>query len=130
MSPALFLDCNLDSRLLIAALEAQDISFERLALTHPIGTLDVNWIPQAAAQRWVILTRDRHIITRSLESQVVCRAGAAMVVLIGGEMTGAEITRAILLHMPRILDWGQNHLRPFIVKIYRDGSHQFVALES
>ena len=130
MFPALFLDCNLDSRLLIAALEAREISFGRLALTHPIGTLDVDWIPDVAAQKSVILTRDRHIITRSLESQVVRRAGAAMVVLIGGEMTGVEITGAIMLHIPRILDWGQNQARPFIVKIYRDGSHQFVALEN
>jgi hypothetical protein len=47
------------------------------------STPDAVWIPETARQRWLIITRDRHIQEHRAEIQAVRVSGARMVTLTG-----------------------------------------------
>jgi len=47
---------------------------------HP-GEKDTVWLPQVAAQGWVILTRDRRLRSRPAERQAILDNGAKVVIL-------------------------------------------------
>ena len=57
-----------------------------------------NRIPEVAARRWVILTKDKAIHRDSLELRAVLAAHAYYFTLGGGNYTGAEMAEIILHH--------------------------------
>jgi PIN like domain len=40
------------------------------------GALDVDWIPIVAANRWIVITRDRHMRSRPAEERLIREASA------------------------------------------------------
>lgn len=52
------------------------------------ATLDVDWLPQVAAQGWLIVTRDRNIQDHRAEVAAVREDSARMVTLHGSEARG------------------------------------------
>jgi hypothetical protein len=63
---------------------------------------DAAWIPEVAAQRWVILTKDKAIRRDSIELRAVLTARAYYFTLGGGNYTGAAMAEVILYHRPTI----------------------------
>jgi hypothetical protein len=54
------------------------------------NTPDAIWIPEAARNGWIIITRDRHIKEHRAEIDAVRTSGAKMVVLAGDEAASIE----------------------------------------
>ena len=52
---------------------------------------DVDWLPEVARNKWVLLTKDKGIRRRPIERQALLIPGARSFILTAGEMTGQEI---------------------------------------
>ncbi len=122
----LFLDVNLDGRILAEALTKAGATIERHSAHFAGEAPDVEWIPIVAARGWIILTRDRRIISRSLEVEVLRRAGAAMFAVIGGQLSAPVMAQILVENLPKITQISAARPKPFIAKIYRDGVISFV----
>jgi len=49
------------------------------------GALDVDWLPETARQRWLVITRDRNIQQHTREITAVREHGARMIALAGAD---------------------------------------------
>jgi hypothetical protein len=87
-------------------------------ITSP-ATLDPDWIPQVAAQGWLIITRDRHIQDRPSEIAAVRTNGARMVVLAGREPGGTFEQLEVFMTQWRLIDAVVGEPGPFIYNATR-----------
>jgi hypothetical protein len=87
---------------------------------------DVDWLPVIAARGWVILSKDQF---NYLERRAIKNANGRAFHLVRRDLSG-EVQAAIfckaLPQMLRILDL---KTPPFMVKIYKDSSMDFVDLD-
>jgi PIN like domain len=65
-------------------------------VTDP-ATLDYVWIPEAARQGWLIITRDRHIQDRPAEIEAVRASGARMINLAADDAIGTFAQFEVLM---------------------------------
>ena len=84
-------------------------------------TADDEWIPTAAAEGLVILTRDRHIRSRPAERQVFVDAGAKCIVVTTGVSRPLDDLRALLIAWPQIEAHAASMPGPFMFGLARDG---------
>jgi len=82
---------------------------------------DVEWLPEVARNRWVLLTKDKGIRRRPIERQALLIPGARSFILTAGEMTGQEIAETFIRHLNRIQRIAKNEKPPFIATVTRDG---------
>lgn len=59
---------------------------------------DIVWIPEVAAEGWIILTKDRNIRRDTLELQVTLNANAKLFTLGKGHYSAAQIAEIFLHH--------------------------------
>lgn len=90
-------------------------------------TPDHDWLPQAAAQGWIVLTNDRRIRSRALEVRAVMTSGARVMALVGGSLTAAELARNFLNTLGKIEAFVADHPAPWIARVYRPNPVEDVA---
>lgn len=76
---------------------------ERPACPITPGTPDTVWIPQVAAEKWVVITRDRQIEQRTAEKAAIRAAGGRHVALTSrGNLNKFEILEAVICQWRKI----------------------------
>lgn len=83
---------------------------------------DAQWLPEVGRRGWVILTKDRHLLTNQLEIIALLRSGAAAFVLRAADMTGDEMAAAFVAALPTIETFLAKFPRPFLATVTRSGN--------
>jgi hypothetical protein len=66
------------------------------------GTQDQDWLPVAGDERWIVLTKDRHIRKRELELTALVNARVRAVVLASADLTGQQQAAVFVRALPKI----------------------------
>lgn len=98
----LFIDRDIWSHRLDAALRAAGISFVAHRDRFPDDTPDNEWIAAVAEHDWVIVTRDRRIRYRANEVAAVRRGRLHMFALTSGNVSAAETAAIVVKSWPAI----------------------------
>lgn len=98
----LFIDRDIWSHRLDAALRAADIAFVAHRERFPDDTPDAEWIAAAAGHGWVIVTRDRRIRYRANEAAAVRRGRLHLFSLTSGNVSAAETATIVVKAWPAI----------------------------
>ena len=80
------------------------------------------WLPTAARNGWVILTKDKWIRKRQLEVDAVMRSGAYVFSLTRGNCTGPEMADAFEKAVPKIRRLIIRFLPPMVETVSRAGN--------
>jgi hypothetical protein len=123
--PVFFLDRDFGKRDVAEALRGLGAIVE-LHDDHFAATAkDVEWLPQVGAKRWVILTRDKHILTRPLEVVALVRANTHVFILKSRqELNGAQMAAALVKAYPQVCRLIKSHAPPFLARVTRTGDVQ------
>ncbi len=91
---------------------------------YPIGTEDTIWLMEAGVNGWLVITRDKKIVTRAIERQVI-RDHAVGVFIIAQKRgpTGPQYRRIILDALEEMEALFETTPRPFVFRI--DSELQF-----
>jgi len=98
----LFIDRDIWSHRLDAALRAASIPFVAHRNQFPDDTPDAEWIAAVAERGWTILTRDRRIRYRANEAAAVRRGRLHMFALTSGNVSAAETATIVVKAWPAI----------------------------
>ena len=86
----------------------------------PQATQDVEWLREAGARRWVVITRDDRIRYNQLEREAVLAAKLRFFSITSSSLTGDETGELILSALARISRLCRQHSKNgFIAKISR-----------
>ena len=78
-------------------------------------TKDIEWLPQVGAKKWVVLTRDKHILTRPLEVVALVRANTYVFILKSRqELNGVQMAAALVAAFPHMCKLIASHTPPFL----------------
>jgi hypothetical protein len=84
------------------------------------GTQDVEWLKEAGANGWVVITRDDRIRYNQLEKQAVIAARLRFFSITSSSLTGEEAAALILSALDRVSRLSRQHSKGgFIAKISR-----------
>ncbi len=83
------------------------------------ATSDAEWIAEVGRRDWVVLTKDRRIRHRPLEIAAVVATPVKLFVLIGGELTGAEMAAILVRQLPAMTRIAISEPAPFIARVSR-----------
>jgi hypothetical protein len=98
-----------------------------LLLDHfPSGTPDETWLAELGRRGWVLLTKDKDVRRRSVESSAMIRAGIASFVLSGGDLTGTAMASAFAGAYPRMRKLLRDYVPPFVAVVRPNGNVQLV----
>src|SRR5262245_62912079 len=117
----LFLDENLDSDVVCAALAGAEIRFERYRSHFAAGIDDTAWIPVIAERGWAIVTRDGRIRRRPLEREAMLEAGAIVVMIRGQALGAAALAAALLAGHARLVSMARSRRPPMVLFLHPDG---------
>jgi hypothetical protein len=78
------------------ALRAAGVEIRVHDELFPQGTQDVDWLREAGANRWVVITRDDRIRYNQLEKQAVIAARLRFFSITSSSLTGDEAASLIL----------------------------------
>jgi hypothetical protein len=84
------------------------------------------WIRDVSQRDWVILSKDLGITYNPAEKAALLECQARAFLLRRGELRGAEMARIFVSALPKIDATVASVSRPFIAKIYLDGSVRVV----
>jgi hypothetical protein len=116
-----FLDRCLESTTVIEALGRAGLELRLHKDFFQPDAPDVEWLPDVASRKWVLLTKDQRIRQRVIERQALLIPGARSFILTAGDMTGQEIADTFVRHIKRIQRIARNEKVPFIASITRNG---------
>jgi PIN like domain len=102
------------------ALRAAGVEIRVHDELFPQGTQDVDWLREAGANRWIVITRDDRIRYNQLEKQAVIAAKLRFFSITSSSLTGDEAAALILSALDKMSRLCQQHSkRGFIAKISR-----------
>ena len=120
--PVLFLDRDLGKFDVAEALRAIGATVRLHADLFPPDAKDPEWLPQVGANGWVVLTRDKHILTRPLEVVALVRANTHVFILKSRqELNGAQMASAFVSAYPHMCRLIKSHSPPFLARVTRTG---------
>ena len=83
---------------------------------------DAEWLPAVGRRGWVVLTRDRHILTRYLEVRALLLANThAFVLKSKSKLTGAEMAAAFKAAYRDMCQLIDRHEPPFLARVTATG---------
>ena len=97
-----FVDRSLGARTVATALRAAGRDVVVHDDTFPPGTPDTEWLAQAGANSWTVLTKDDRLRYRPAEKQALLQAGVHVVVLTSPSLTGPEMADLCVRAAPQI----------------------------
>ncbi|RSK35987.1 PIN-like domain-containing protein [Hymenobacter metallilatus] len=125
-----FLDRTVATRRVREALRAQQVSF----LAHPDefqpDTPDTEWLPAITTRGGFVLTQERRIRYNPLEQQALLASGVGAFIVVAKDLSGAALAECLVRALPALRRFVRQHPRPFLAKVYVDGSVQRVTLPS
>lgn len=120
--PVFFLDRTLDTALVRAALQSQPYPVLRHAELFEAATPDAEWLPAITARGGFVLTQERRLHYNPLELQALRASGAGTFIFVAKGLTGAGLAECVVRALPRLRRFVGRHPRPFVAKVYVDGS--------
>lgn len=117
-----FIDECLGGGLLAAALRAKDQTVILCRERFPEGTEDQEWLTVAGAERWVVLTKDKHIRRRELELQALVLARVRAFVLTSGDLTGSEQAALFVRLIPKMSRISRSTQGPLVAAVTSGGT--------
>jgi hypothetical protein len=103
------------------ALRAVGATVEVLTDHFAPDVPDQDWLPAIGRKGWVILTKDRSLLTNQLEIKALLESNAPSFVLRAADMTGAEMGRAFAAAYPTMLKFLDKFQPPFLAQVTRQG---------
>lgn len=120
--PVFFLDRNLGSKTVPAALREAGVSVEVADDHFQRDARDEAWLAEVGQRGWYVITLDERIRYRRLEQQAVRDHRVGLFVLVRWKgSTGATMAQALIRAMPKMLRLVARQDRPFIAKVHGDG---------
>ena len=81
------------------------------------------WLAEAGKRGWVVLTKDKHLRYRAVETNALMSAKVrAFVLTARGDLSGAEIGQIFVKALPRMRILCATDSRPFVAHVSRNGS--------
>jgi len=120
--PILFLDRAIDGHLLAAALIEAGAVIKRHRDVFADDEDDSVWLSHVGRSGWFVVTRDARIRYNPLEIQALKAAKVGAFIFVPKNLTGIEIAKIIQQALPAIENAARTTTRPFVIKIYRDGT--------
>jgi len=117
-----FLDRSVGKHSVADPLRAAGVHVEVHDDHFPADALDQDWLPIVGRRGWYVLTCDTRIRYRRLEITAARDALVGLFVVVSKNLTGSGIAQIILKALNRMKRFIKKHDRPFVAKIYRDGS--------
>ncbi|RFP63430.1 hypothetical protein D0N36_19445 [Hymenobacter lapidiphilus] len=124
--PVFFLDRTLDTALVRAALQGQPDQVLRHAELFDPATPDAEWLPAVTARGGFVLTQERRLHYNPLELQALHASGAGTFIFVAKGLTGAGLAECVVRALPGLRRFVRRYPRPFVAKVYVDGSVQLV----
>lgn len=118
-SPTFFIDRDLWSRRLDAALREAGIPFVAHRDLFAGDTPDVEWIAEVGRRGWVLLTRDQEIRRRPNELAAVRAARVHLFALTSGNLSAGETVALCVVAWPAVQRAVARHTAPAIFSITR-----------
>jgi len=126
-APVLFVDRSLESRSLVELLRAAGARIESHSAHFAHDSPDVEWLPPVARNGWIVLTLDKHLVSRPLELRAIRISRSGVLIVKADSLPHAQIAAILVAHLSKIQNL--RHVeRPFVARLYRDGKINFVAL--
>ena len=101
-----------------AILRDAGLQVERHADHFAQDCPDPDWLRVIGERGWIAITHDLNIRYKPNERAAVTAHGVALLVVIG-HAPYAELARAFVTTVPRILHFIEQHRPPYIAKVYR-----------
>jgi PIN like domain len=114
-----FLDQNLSGRAIPQSIvRASNGCPVEIFINHfEKDTEDVDWLPEIARRKWILLTKDRRITQRPLERQAIINSNGRAFILTSPSMSGDVIIALLKMAMPHVLNTIRRTPAPFIFGI-------------
>ena len=125
----LFLDRAIDGNRLAEALRAVGADIRRHRDEFRDDEADTVWLPEVGRRGWFVLTRDARIRYNPLEIQALKAAQVGAFVFVPKNLTGEEMAVLIAEALPQMQRAALKTQRPFILRLYRDGSFKAIELD-
>lgn len=122
----LFLDECLGSTDVPNALANCGATVELLRSNFANGTSDEEWLREVGKRGWVVLTRDKRIRRRAIETKALMDAEVAAFVLSSGNLTGQQTATAFVNAYTRIHKIVRDYKRPFVASVNASGAIKFL----
>lgn len=120
-APVLFIDRDLWSHRLDAALRTEGIPFEAHRDHFADDTPDPQWLAAVGRRGWIVLTRDQRIRTRPNELAAVRAARLHVFALTSGNLSAAATAEVVLAAWPALQRAVAEHEPPMLWSITRGG---------
>jgi PIN like domain len=91
------------------ALRAAGVEIRVHDELFPQGTQDVDWLREAGANRWVVITRDDRIRYNQLEKQAVIAAKLRFFSITSSSLTGDEAAALVVSALDKMSRLCQQH---------------------
>lgn len=117
-----FVDRSLGRMIIPEALRAAEARVELHDDHFPQNAPDQTWLTEAGQRGWVVLTKDKHLRYRAVETNALMLAKVrAFVLTARGDLSGAEIGRIFVRALPAMRKLCMTLLPPFVAHVSRDG---------
>ena len=89
---------------------------------------DAFWLENVGEQGWFVISQDRRLHRRERERAALIRHNVGCFYLWGADASKWETFRCFSLAYDRIVEAMNNTTRPFLYRIYKDGTLQQIEL--
>jgi predicted nuclease of predicted toxin-antitoxin system len=113
----LFLDFNLGNKVVPSALDKAGISHNYHTQHFPGDKPDHEWIPIAAKNNWLIITKDKNIEFDPVNRQAVIESGARVFIMDHGSIRAIYWAAALIVSRKRIYEIVRVYDGPFFSTI-------------
>ena len=121
--PVFFVDRSLGRRVIPNALRDAGARVELHDDQFWQDAQDQVWLAEAGKRGWVVLTKDKHLRYRAVETNALMSAKVrAFVLTARGDLSGVEIGEIFVKALPRMRMLCTTDSRPFVAHVSRDGS--------
>ena len=87
----------------------------------PQDTSDEKWLEETGRQHWVVVTKDKRIRYRKLQSEAILKFNIRVFVLTGQNVQMRKWATLFVELIPKIKRFLDRYQEPFIAKVYKDG---------
>lgn len=116
LEPTFFIDRNLCGGVFVSHLRLNGVRLEELDRHFPPTAEDVEWLPFAGQQGWVVVTQDQ--LREDPEEQVALMEHGTKVFVFMGYAPHDELAALFLRKLRRIKELTAGHDDAFMAKIY------------
>jgi hypothetical protein len=120
--PVLVLDEGICFPLLREAIRNEGVRCEFLIDHFERGTPDAQWLPGIGDRGWILLSKDLAIKKNTIEYHALMNANIGAFFIRSREISGREIADCVVKAIPKMLEIIRTQRKPFLYKIYKDGS--------